>query len=557
MKPEDRKGDFTFSRSTYATRVGPTGLIEKETQNLLSYSNTFDNVDWAKSNASVTSGHSGYDGSSDAWKFIEAASFTEHQLKQNFISSGVHTLSIVAKSAERDFLFFRMNLSSSWTNAVFNLADGTVASTGGFIYADITSLGNGWYRCSAAFTNLTGSTIQFQIGETASNFYYTGIDGYGIYIQDAQLEQGLVARDYIETTTTAIYGGITDNVPRLDYQGSCPALLLEPQRTNLMTNSEYVTGSNINVTTSFVEGPEGLNNATRLTETAVSGQHYTSFSEASVTSGTKYTISFFVKKGGYDTIKVYTQSSRINFTINFTFSTETITGSGLDYETNSVKAEDYGNGWYRLSGVATANSTGGVSLYANPKDLSNYLGDTSKYTDYYGVQIEEGSYATSYIPTYGSAVTRNAEGQSYGGFSSLIGQTEGTLFLEIDSTENNTEVFSLNRSTANAVFLDANANFYRVFTWADGTTNSQFTTIANTDRIKIAVAYKSNDFAIYANGSQVATNNTLTWTPNITIDTLNFNVGGYVTSKGVARYKQVMLIPERISNEELAQLTAL
>ena len=57
-----------------------------------------------------------------------------------------------------------------------------------------------------------------------------------IYIQDAQLEQGLVARDYIETTTTAVEGGITDNVPRLDYtDSSCPALLLEPQRTNLIS----------------------------------------------------------------------------------------------------------------------------------------------------------------------------------------------------------------------------------------------------------------------------------------------------------------------------------
>ena len=67
----------------------------------------------------------------------------------------------------------------------------------------------------------------------------SGTSGY-IYIQDAQLEQGLVARDYIETTTAAVEGGITDNVPRLDYtDSSCPALLLEPQRTNLVPNSEY------------------------------------------------------------------------------------------------------------------------------------------------------------------------------------------------------------------------------------------------------------------------------------------------------------------------------
>jgi hypothetical protein len=59
------------------------------------------------------------------------------------------------------------------------------------------------------------------------------------YIQDVQLEQGLVARDYIETTTAAVEGGITDNVPRLDYtDSSCPALLLEPQTA--LTDQEAI-----------------------------------------------------------------------------------------------------------------------------------------------------------------------------------------------------------------------------------------------------------------------------------------------------------------------------
>ena len=68
---------------------------------------------------------------------------------------------------------------------------------------------------------------------------YAGTGATAIYIQDAQLEQGLVATDYIETTTAAVYEGITDNLPRLDYSGgaSCPSLLLEPSRTN--HNSEH------------------------------------------------------------------------------------------------------------------------------------------------------------------------------------------------------------------------------------------------------------------------------------------------------------------------------
>ena len=98
------------------------------------------------------------------------------------------------------------------------------------------------------------------------------------YLQDAQLEQGLVARDYIETTTTAVEGGITDNVPRLDYtDSSCPALLLEPQRTNLVTQSEYFGDSYWTKSrASFVNGftsPEGLSNSYKLVEDSSNGLH--------------------------------------------------------------------------------------------------------------------------------------------------------------------------------------------------------------------------------------------------------------------------------------------
>ncbi len=136
--------DFSFARASSATRVNEQGYIEKERENLLLQSNQFDTT-WTISNANVTSGQSGYDGTNDAWKFTENAATNEHQLRQNFSLSGVHTLSIIAKSAERDFLFFRMNLSGVWTNAVFNLSTGAVSSTGGFISANMSDEGIGWY----------------------------------------------------------------------------------------------------------------------------------------------------------------------------------------------------------------------------------------------------------------------------------------------------------------------------------------------------------------------------------------------------------------------------
>jgi hypothetical protein len=66
----------------------------------------------------------------------------------------------------------------------------------------------------------------------------------------------------------------------------------------------------------------------------------------------------------------------------------------------------------------TANATTSPDGYAN----------ADKYI--YGAQLEAGAYATSYIPTLGAAVTRGLDACSKTGISSLIGQTEGTLFVE-------------------------------------------------------------------------------------------------------------------------------
>ena len=72
QKPVNGDGDFTFTRSSAATRVNASGNIEKETQNLLLRSNKFDTT-WTKSSATIASGQSGYDGSNNAWNFTTSA----------------------------------------------------------------------------------------------------------------------------------------------------------------------------------------------------------------------------------------------------------------------------------------------------------------------------------------------------------------------------------------------------------------------------------------------------------------------------------------------------
>jgi len=143
------------------------------------------------------------------------------------------------------------------------------------------------------------------------------------------------------------------------------------------------------------------------------------------------------------------------------------------------------------------------------------------------------------------------------GFSSLIGQTEGTLFLEIENSSNSTEIFSLDANTNNSIFLRSVNNLYGAYMWSDGVVWSPTTSVNINDRIKIAIAYQTDNFAVYANGVQVATNNSLTWTPNQSLDRLLFNKGGWIAGSGQAQYNQVLLFKERLSNADLATLTTL
>ena len=533
IKPTDGSGDFTFSRGSNlaATRVGPTGLIEKGRENLLLQSNQFDTTPWGNNTAGdviLTSGQTGYDGSSDAWEAKNDGRAYFFQLVT--YPSQVKTFSIYAKSGNQDYFSLYVVKDGGDPSVQCDLGLGTITSGDpDNIDATITPVSGatGWYRISLTWlaASTGGDTLRIYAG---SSFGDTTI------IQDAQLEIGLAASEVIETGATTGKAGLLEDEPRFDYSGgaTCPSLLLEPSRTNAFSYSEYFgfglssQSSVTSITTNTTEtlSPEGLYNATKLV--FASGWNF-SDSVAS-TLNVQSTTSVYVKAvdpNSNNTFRIFTGGSVSG---NFTATNE----------------------WQRFdfTGTSTGGSICGIFRDSSSNAAELYI---------YGMQTEIASYPTSYIPNHsGGSVTRGAEGQTYSGFSSLMGQTEGTLFLDIDGhSPNGTELFSLNRSTTNAIFLDANNDVYRIILYADSVSSTTFTSVANTDRIKIAIAYQSNNFAIYANGLQVATNNTWTWTPNIIIDTLNFSVGGYVNSKNSSKFNQVVLFKERLSNADLETLT--
>jgi hypothetical protein len=564
QKPVSGDGDFTFTRASAATRVNADGNIEKETQNLLTYSNAFDQ--WSDTTIVLTSGQSGYDGSNNAW--LMAKNGSNSRIFNGVTTSGITTTSVYAKANASNYLRVRCDTTNATSNTYFNLSNGTIYSTIETIDEKIEDVGGGWYRCSVVPNDPT-TIVRLYPAEAGSTSDVSG----SIYIQDAQVEQGLVARDYIETTTAAVYGGITDNTPRLDYtDSSCPSLKLEPQRTNGNTNSEYFSGTGFGIvaataTPNVTTSPEGVDNATSLIGSTSSAQHII-YTTGSSTYNGDTTISIFAKANGYDYFVLGAGAQSTNKPVLFNIANGTkvgnFTGWGSYGAPIDSDIEDYGNGWYRLWVTFAATSGANTNMFFGSMPTDSVASGTTiqNGTDgsyIYGAQIEAGSYATSYIPTYGSSVSRVNESSQILNIQSVIGGLEGTIFFDIKTNKtltstNYKQFFYYSDSSSAQAYMYISGNNYIVGNPNLGNIVSGQKIQADT-RYKIAVTYKANDFKLYINGSLSATR-----TSGNVIDAVDItSIGSYngVSEFNEFKFNSYMHFQQVLSNEELAALTTI
>ncbi len=543
IKPTDGSGDFTFSRGSdiQATRVNSSGLIEKAKENLLLQSNSF-NTNWGVSNLSRTSGQSGYDGSSDAWLINKTAS--SGYLYQNNSTSGVQTFSVYAKAGSVNWI--RMtSIGSSDCHQFFDLQNGLVGtpSGGSFIDSSIEAVGaTGWYRCSVTHNQ---SLAQPRIYPAESDGVYSGTSG-SVYIQDSQINHGLIAQDYVETTTTAVVEGLTADLPRLDYSGgaSCPSLLLEPSRTNISVHSEFFGGwttiGTATFTANYSASPEGVQNAYRFE--ATSAARGGKFIPISVSSGTTYTLSFYAKSlSGTQKIRIGADNG---------------CSTPQDAETFEIGTE-----WLRIDKTITSDQTSWNLFFDN---VESGTACTGTYLDVdmlvYGFQCEAGSYPTSYIPTYGTAANRGGDVCIDGGDSSTFNDSEGVLYAEIsalanDSTNRIISVSDGSGSNRLLIKYDNSSNLIEASLTDGGVDQAVLThTYTIINNAKIAFKYKANDFALWVNGTEVDTDSSGTIPSGL--DTLNLDNG----SGGSAFYgnaKQILYFPTALIDTELAALTTI
>lgn len=544
VKPLDGSGDLTFSRASSATRVASNGLIEKVRTNLLLQSNTFSSVSWTNNNATLTSGQADPFGGSNAWK-MEATISTQSDLRQTV--SGAAGYSIYVKAGNYNFF-------SLWTGAAgiaFDLSAGTAGAGG-----TITSVGSGWYRCSVA-TSTTGSVTLIP--------FFSANAGDFVYIAFAQAEPTDVPTDYIATTTTAVSVGPVSGLPRLDYLNStCPRLLLEPQRSSLVLYSEQMDNAswiklNGAVTANAAVSPDGYTNADKFVPNTTSGIHALRSNLFNQSATAAH--SWFVKADGYSKIAVR-ESELVGNYASFNLSTGAVISTN---QTASIV--NYGNGWYRCTLVDTttgANAQTSIVVlpdsYTTGDPIINWSGDGTKGVLAYGAMVELGAYATSYIPTLGTSVTRVADAASKTGISSLIGQTEGTIFFEVDKTtrlDNDYRVQISDGTTNNWLFISVEVgNAIRAYCNVGGVNQfSIYGTAVTSGRHKVAMAYKANDFKVYVDG--VAW---ITHTSGSVPACSRFDVGcpapGTEASTD-SKTAQALLFKTRLTNAQLAELTTL
>ena len=232
---------------------------------------------------------------------------------------------------------------------------------------------------------------------------------------------------------------VGSNEPRIDYLNNADGhLLLEPSRTNVNTYSEdgsewdWIQGA-ISLDSSAI-APDGDSGVYKFTDNTVDGQHRVTI-RGQVTDTLEYTFSSFVKLvEGSDVTKIYLLFTTGFNTERYYFDLEN--GTTLDTGNTGHSIEDYGNGWYRVIATSTATSTTNAIFGVNlTEGGTTYEGTGNGSILVWGAQVEQGSYATSYIPTSGSAVTRAAETCDINvtNFSeNIFPANSHTLFVDID-----------------------------------------------------------------------------------------------------------------------------
>jgi hypothetical protein len=447
---------LTFSRASTATFVNSSGYVEYAGANLQRYSETFATTSsaWYHTAGTISTGTStAPDGTTNCKKCSEPNTGTSAGYIQLFgTTAGIvqglsHTISMWVKAGTRSRILFSVDSASKQIG--FDVTAGQTTPTptvvtGSLLGYSQTPYPDNWYLCSFSWlqVNVSGSYPGFYTATGTGSTYTNSYPCNGSYIEifGFQLNPGSTAQTYYPTTTAAYHA------PRFDYSptniGQPRGLLVEGQAVNSAIYSEninpnsspqniywVVAGAGASVTPVSQTDPANGSTASRcILGTSTVGRVYQAIS---TTSGATYTMSFWAK------------SVSGNTALHFWH---------YNSATGNYTAVTVGTSWARYQVTILARSGGGFVEFG----IAN-LTSTAATIDLWGLQIELGSGASSYIPTGASQVTRNRDTAVMSDISALnYTNAAGTLFVDFT---NNTE----NANYAGSIAFNNGANYAQRF----------------------------------------------------------------------------------------------
>ena len=318
--------------------------------------------------------------------------------------------------------------------------------------------------------------------------------------------------------------------PRIDFKDNTKgSLLLEPQRANLVPYSKDFTqwniqsGTTVTSNTTDTLSPSGEYDASKVVGSGTSG-----ILKSSVSSS-----------GGTNTKSIYLKGISGGEQVKLKDPNQTVNQKTLTLTTQ----------WQRYTLTESQTSSFGIWIDDIPTS-GIYM---------WGAQVESGSYATSYIPTSGSAVTRVADACNNGANEQVINSTEGVLYANFYAEANDTEKWislSDGTSTNRVIVYIPIANTLRIYVQNSSGSQADFgSSITLGQYNKVAFKYKNNDFALFLNGTKVGTD-TNGGVP-IGLDRLNFADSNGTTNPFIGNVKDVRVYNTALTDQELAALTTI
>ena len=261
---------------------------------------------------------------------------------------------------------------------------------------------------------------------------------------------------------------VNADLPRFDYDPATLApkgLLIEEARTNLFLYSEDLAdatwgknwGGGVSVTSNQANGPDGAQNLDLVTSSGLDGAAYQPFATA---FNAAHSVSFFVRQGtaASSRLEIFNAVSGPTASVTFSWTGGVPSTSSTGGTPTNIKFENYGGGLYRVS-FSFVSGGSGANLVLFAPDSTAGLG--TSYAGYF--QLEAGAFATSYIPTTTTSLTRNADVVSMTGtnFSSWYSTSAGSWCIQTNARNANVVLTSgLFTLTANATALKKYANTY-------------------------------------------------------------------------------------------------